>query len=71
MHPEDAPGQCPKCGMNLVSVKPETKLEPKREHEAHDIIQHRNYVKSRRWRSADEFEYCCVSLNANLLRAKP
>lgn len=39
MHPEvikDAPGKCPKCGMDLVPVKPATKVEPKHEHETHD-----------------------------------
>ena len=38
MHPEvikDAPGQCPKCGMNLVPVKP-SKLEASKEHGSHD-----------------------------------
>ncbi len=38
MHPEvikDALGKCPKCGMDLVPVKPATKAEPKHEHEMH------------------------------------
>jgi P-type Cu2+ transporter len=35
MHPEvikDAPGQCPKCGMNLVPVKPAAGTNPHHEH---------------------------------------
>ncbi|MFZ6012914.1 MAG: copper-translocating P-type ATPase [Bacteroidota bacterium] len=43
MHPEvvkDAPGQCPKCGMNLVPVKPAKKAEPKHDHETHDHSVH-------------------------------
>lgn len=43
MHPEvikDAPGKCPKCGMDLVPVKPATKAEPKHEHEVHDHSAH-------------------------------
>jgi Cu2+-exporting ATPase len=43
MHPEvikDAPGQCPKCGMNLVPVKPVTKVEPKHEQGEHDHSAH-------------------------------
>jgi len=38
MHPEvikDAPGQCPKCGMNLVPLKKET-ANTKHEHDSHD-----------------------------------
>ena len=38
MHPEvikDAPGQCPKCGMNLVPVKKET-ANTKHDHGSHD-----------------------------------
>jgi Cu2+-exporting ATPase len=39
MHPEvikDAPGQCPKCGMNLVPAKPVAGTNPHHEHAAHD-----------------------------------
>jgi Cu2+-exporting ATPase len=39
MHPEvikDAPGQCPKCGMNLVPVQPPKKEEPKQQHAMRD-----------------------------------
>jgi P-type Cu2+ transporter len=42
MHPEvikDAPGQCPKCGMNLVPVKNET-ANTKHEHGSHDQSVH-------------------------------
>src|SRR5688572_7255986 len=38
MHPEvikDAPGRCPKCGMNLVPVMQETKRERKQDHSGH------------------------------------
>lgn len=43
MHPEvikDAPGKCPKCGMDLVPLKPATKAKPKHEHEVHDHSAH-------------------------------
>ncbi len=39
MHPEviqDAPGKCPKCGMNLVPVKQSAKEETKHSHGMHD-----------------------------------
>jgi Cu2+-exporting ATPase len=39
MHPEvikDAPGQCPKCGMNLVPVKQEDATKTRHEHAVHD-----------------------------------
>jgi Cu2+-exporting ATPase len=39
MHPEvikDAPGQCPKCGMNLVPVKQEAATKTHHEHTVHD-----------------------------------
>ena len=39
MHPEvikDAPGQCPKCGMNLVPVKQEAATKTQHEHAVHD-----------------------------------
>jgi Cu2+-exporting ATPase len=39
MHPEvikDAPGQCPKCGMNLVPVKPPAGTNPSHEHAVND-----------------------------------
>lgn len=39
MHPEvikDAPGQCPKCGMNLVPVKQEAATKTHHEHAVHD-----------------------------------
>jgi len=38
MHPEvikDAPGQCPKCGMNLVPLKQEAKPKENHKHESH------------------------------------
>ncbi|GAB4172122.1 MAG: hypothetical protein Kow00108_06700 [Calditrichia bacterium] len=41
MHPEvilEEPGQCPKCGMNLVPVK--TGMEENHEHEGHDHSEH-------------------------------
>ncbi len=37
MHPEvikDAPGQCPKCGMNLIPLKHAARHEPKAEHDS-------------------------------------
>jgi P-type Cu2+ transporter len=43
MHPEvvkDAPGQCPKCGMNLVPVNVATKAEPMHGNEAHEHSAH-------------------------------
>lgn len=43
MHPEvikDAPGQCPKCGMNLVPVQSQKKDEPKHQHAVHDQSTH-------------------------------
>jgi P-type Cu2+ transporter len=39
MHPEvikDAPGKCPKCGMNLVPVQPQKKVEPQKKDSMHD-----------------------------------
>jgi len=43
MHPEvikDAPGQCPKCGMNLVPVNATPEAEPKHDHGSHDHSGH-------------------------------
>jgi Cu2+-exporting ATPase len=43
MHPEvvrDSPGQCPKCGMNLIPVKEENKSGQKHHHATHDHSSH-------------------------------
>lgn len=43
MHPEvikEAPGQCPKCGMNLVPVPQEQKADQKHQHSMHDHSSH-------------------------------
>ena len=43
MHPEvtsDAPGKCPKCGMNLIPARQETKPEPPPNHSMHGHTSH-------------------------------
>src|ERR1044071_5967743 len=41
MHPEivkDAPGKCPKCGMNLIPIEPPGKYEDHKDHEGHKHV---------------------------------
>ncbi|HEY0742292.1 MAG TPA: copper-translocating P-type ATPase [Chryseosolibacter sp.] len=49
MHPEvikDAPGQCPKCGMNLVAVQPEIKVAQQHHHSMQNHSDHSKHDMS-------------------------